>query len=401
MESIAGYTSTNSQTEITMTQALYIDTAEQLEQLCDTLQHHPWLTLDTEFIREKTYRPRLCLIQVANPEVVACIDPLAVTDLEPLLDIFYDTSITKVLHAARQDLEILFEMRGELPQPLFDTQIAATLLGQGDQIGYAALVQEELGITLDKGYARTDWCRRPLSTEQLSYAADDVRHLRQVYLQQLERLQKLGRISWLEEDFAALSDPELYSNPPQQAWQRIKGAHRLKGVQLAVLQQLAAWREERAQQLDKPRRWILGDDQLLDLSRIMPCEMNQLERLRGIEEGAKRRHAEEWFTLINTAKQLSREEWPRLREGPRLSVAQEPLIDALMALLRHLSEGAQITPSAVANRRDLERLVMGDGTVSLLHGWRAAIAGMQLAAFLRGEVAIGCENGRLVTLQQN
>lgn len=375
---------------------LYIDSTSGLQELCATLQRHPWLTLDTEFIREKTYRPRLCLLQVANPEVVACIDPLAVTDLTPLLDLLYDPHITKVLHAARQDLEIFYELRGQLPQPIFDTQIAATLLGQGDQIGYAALVLEELGIPLDKGHARTDWCQRPLDEGQLSYAADDVRHLREVYQRQQQRLEAMGRLEWLTEDFNALTDPDLYRNHPERAWQRIKGANRLKGVQLGVLQQLAAWREERAQQLDKPRRWIVGDDQLLDMARLMPQQQNQLDRLRGLEEGTKRRYAEEWFKVIAAAKQLPREAWPVMKEGPRLASSQEPVVDALMALLREYCDMAQVTPAAVASRRDLERLVLGDREVPLLHGWRYAIAGEQLSAFLRGETAIAVTQGRLV-----
>lgn len=377
------------------TQDLYIADTAALQELCATLQRHPWLTLDTEFIREKTYRPRLCLIQVANPDVVACIDPLAVDDLTPLLDLLYNPAITKVMHAARQDLEIFYELRGHLPQPIFDTQIAATLLGQGDQIGYAALVLEELGILLDKGHTRTDWCQRPLDEGQIRYAADDVRHLREVYQRQHQRLEAMGRLEWLAEDFNALVDPQLYRNPPELAWQRIKGANRLKGVQLAVLQRLAAWREERAQQFDKPRRWIVGDDQLLDMARLMPQDNKQLDRLRGVEDGAKRRYAEEWFTAIGEAKQLPREQWPTIKEGPRLESAQEPIIDALMALLRICCDEAQVTPAAVASRRDLERLVLGDSEVPLLHGWRAAIAGEQLSTFLRGETAITVNQGRL------
>jgi ribonuclease D len=378
-----------------MSQDLYIDSTAGLLELCATLQRHPWLTLDTEFIREKTYRPRLCLIQVANPEVVACIDPLAIGDLTPLLDLLYDSRITKVFHAARQDLEIFHEIRGHLPQPIFDTQIAATLLGQGDQIGYAALVLEELGVLLDKGHARTDWCQRPLDEAQIRYAADDVRHLREVYQRQHQRLEAMKRLEWLEEDFNALIDPQLYRNPPELAWQRIKGANRLKGVQIAVLQRLAAWREERAQQLDKPRRWIVGDDPLLDLARLMPQDSGQLDRLRGLEEGTKRRYAEEWFKLISEAKQLPREQWPVIKEGPRLESSQEPIVDALMALLREYCDEAQVTPAAVASRRDLERLVLGDKEVPILHGWRFTIAGERLSGFLRGETAITVEQGRL------
>ena len=376
--------------------ALYIDTPNQLTALCEQLRRHDWLTLDTEFLREKTYRPRLCLLQVANPEVIACIDPLALDDLSPLLEVLYDTGITKVLHAAHQDLEIFFEMRGTLPAPVFDTQIAATLLGHGDQIGYGNLVKAELGIELDKAHARTDWCHRPLDDAQLDYAADDVRHLREIYLRQRQKLAELGREEWLLADFDELVDSSRYSNPPEEAWRRVKGSNRLRGVQLAVLQSLASWREQQAQQSNRPRRWILKDEVLLDLAKQMPTDEGRLRRIRGLEEGSVQRHGTTLLKCIAEAKRLPKEQWPTLKEGQRLSPEQEPLVDMLMALLRERCRQQCISPSAVAGRRELERLVLGESGIPLLHGWRAAIAGQALQALLHGELTLWIEQGRLM-----
>lgn len=380
--------------------ALYIDTTDQLNALCEQLRRHDWLTLDTEFLREKTYRPRLCLLQVANPEVIACIDPLALDDLSPLLEVLYDSGITKVLHAAHQDLEIFFEMRGTLPAPVFDTQIAATLLGHGDQIGYGNLVKIELGIELDKAHARTDWCHRPLDDAQLAYAADDVRHLREIYLRQCKQLAELGREDWLKADFDELVNPVRYSNPPEEAWLRVKGGNRLRGVQLAVLRSLAAWREQQAQQGNRPRRWVLKDEVLLDLSKQMPADEARLRRIRGLEETSVQRHGATILKHIAEARHMPKEQWPTLKEGKRLPPDQEPLVDLLMALLRERCQQKSITPSAVAGRRELERLVLGESDIPLLHGWRAAIAGQSLQALLQGELTLRIEGGRLMVSGQ-
>jgi len=375
--------------------ALYIDTPEQLEALCEQLRRHDWLTLDTEFLREKTYRPRLCLLQVATPDVIACVDPLALDDLSPLLEVLYDPAITKVLHAASQDLEIFYDLRGTVPAPIFDTQIAATLLGHGDQIGYGNLVKAELGIELEKAHARADWCHRPLEAAQLAYAADDVRHLREVYLKQRQQLAELGREQWLQPDFDALADPARYSNPPEEAWLRVKGSNRLKGVQLAVLQALAAWREEQAQQSDRPRRWILKDEVLLDMAKLMPQAADRLRRIRGLEDSIVQRHGERLIQLIAEAKARPKELWPKPKGGVRLPLEQEPLVDVMMALLRERCQQQRITPSAVAGRRELELMVLGERDIPLLHGWRAAIAGEALQALLNGDLALRVEDGRL------
>ncbi len=380
--------------------AQYIDTPEALQALCQQLSQVEWFTLDTEFLRESSYRARLCLLQVATPELVACIDPLPLPDLEPLFELLFDRSITKVLHSAHQDLEIFYDLTGQVPGPIFDTQIAATLLGQGDQVGYGALVKEVVGIELEKGQSRTDWCRRPLDNAQLDYAADDVRHLRQVYLHQRQQLAELGREQWLAEDFAALEDPGRYSNPPQQAWLRIKGSNRLRAGQLAVLQALAAWREQQAKENDKPRRWILKDEVLVDLARILPDKPQQLSKIRGLDDNTLRRHSDTLLAEIARAKQLPKEQWPSPKTGPRLPPEQEPLVDVLMALLRQRCQQQQISPGAVAGRRELERLVMGEQELNLQQGWRAAVAGEALQRLLNGELALMVIDGQLDVIER-
>jgi ribonuclease D len=387
-------------TEKTMT-ALYIDTPEQLATLCEQLRRHDWLTLDTEFLREKTYRSRLCLLQVANPDVIACVDPLALEgDLDPLLDLFYDPAITKVLHAAHQDLEIFYDLRGAVPAPIFDTQIAATLLGQGEQIGYGNLVKTMLGIELDKAHARADWCHRPLDAAQLDYAADDVRYLREVYLKQKQQLDEMGRSEWLQSDFAEMTDPARYSNPPEDAWLRLKGSNRLKGVQLAILQALAGWREEQAQRSDRPRRWIVKDEVLLDMAKLMPPSLDKLRRIRGLEESTTQRHGETLLKLIAEARQLPKEQWPMAKEGKRLPPQKEPLVDMLMALLRERCQQQNISPGAVGGRREIELLLLGKRDIPLLQGWRGAIAGEALQQLLDGKLALMVEEGRISVIKR-
>lgn len=376
----------------------FIDTPGELAELCEQLRGSEWLTLDTEFIRERSYYPQLCLIQVANAEVVACIDPLALDDLEPLLDVIFDPAITKVFHAGGQDLEILYYLREAVPQNLFDTQIAATLLGQGEQVGYGKLVQQMLDVELDKTQSRTDWSLRPLSEAQIRYAADDVRYLRDVYRQQREMLERLGRLSWLQDDFAALELSDRYRILPQQAWKRVKGARRLRGVQLKVLQDLAAWREERAVAADKPRKWILHDDVLLDLARQMPASMKQLERMRGITPAVLRHSGQILLQIIAQARQAPEAEWPRLPAIRHLSVEQDAITDLLMAVVRLAGERHDVSPATLAARKDLEKLVAGERDVDLLGGWRRQLAGEDVLAVLEGRTDFGVRDGRPVLL---
>lgn len=375
---------------------VYVDSPAGLAELCDRLAPSPWIALDTEFMREKTYRPQLCLLQLATADHIACVDPLAIPDLAPLLDLLHDPERLKVLHAARQDLEIFYLLRGEVPAPVFDTQLAATLLGHGDQVGYGALVRNELGVELDKNQARTDWAKRPLDPAQLAYAADDVRYLAQLYPQLRERLEALGRLEWLREDFTVLTDAGTYRADPERAWLRISGNQKLKGRQLAVLQHLAAWRERRAEELDRPRRWVLGDQVLLDLARLMPSDMAKLGRIRGLEAGAIGRHGTELLGLIREGKAVPQDQWPERPGYVQLTPEQDALVDALMAVLRIRSAELGISTSMLATRKDLERLAAGAGPeLPVLSGWRGEAAGQTLLAFLDGRLSLHAEAGRL------
>lgn len=376
---------------------LYIDSEAALTQFCTEIQHSKWLAIDTEFLREKTYYPQLCLIQIANDNVIACIDPIAIKDLTPLLDLLYQPDITLVFHAARQDLELFFLLKNSLPPNLFDTQLAATILGDGDQIGYGNLVKQRLDVNLDKAHSRADWTQRPLSAEQLEYAADDVRYLRELYHQMSADLEKQHRTEWLKEDFAALSDSANYIADPETIWRKIRGAGKLKGVQLAVLQQLAAWREQRAMDRDRPRRWILKDEVMLDLARFAPEKLEKLSQIRGIEARDIERSGRAIIEVISKAKQTPAEQWPILLKPEPLSNQQEALIDALMALLRKFCDEQFITPIAVASRKDIEKLVRGEKDLPLLQGWRNQIVGHHLTAFIEGHLSVTADTQQIHT----
>lgn len=376
-------------------QDLYIQSPEQLQEFCSRLGTPDWIAIDTEFMREKTYFAKLCLIQIATPDIIACIDPLTLKDLSPLLKILENPAITKVMHAARQDMEVLQPLGGGLPAPIFDTQLAATVLGYGDQVGYGNLVKTMLDVELEKAHTRADWSRRPLEPAQLKYAADDVVYLCQVYQQQLKLLEEKGRRDWLNEDFARLTDPDTYANPPENAWLRVKGAKRLQPRQLAVVQALAAWREQQAISADRPRRWILQDDVLLELARHMPKDMQAMEKLRGLESAILKRHGQTLLPIIKTASELPKEQWPVLELPPRLSTEQDAIVDAMMALLRHQCQQHDISPAVITSRRGLEALVLGQQDIPVLHGWRAAIAGNKLQALLKGESALQVSNDQL------
>lgn len=369
-------------------QEYYVNTQQQLITLCHALQHSRWLAIDTEFMREKTYYAQLCLLQVASEDIIACVDPLALADMSPLLDLIYNPAVVKVMHSARQDLEIFYDLRGELPQPVFDTQIAATLLGHGDQVGYGALVRAMCGVQLDKAHTRTDWCRRPLDPEQVVYAADDVRYLDHIYHAQHDELSRMGRLDWLSEDFAELTDSRRYAGSPQLAWRKVHHAHLLKGVQLAVLQALTAWREERAKETNKPRKWLLADEVLFELARQMPKDEAGLAKIRGLEAGAAKRHGAELLELIARAAQLPKEQWPELQAPPRLDSSQAALADVLMAVVRLRGEESKVSSTSLATRKDLEHIVLGRRDIAPLHGWRRALVGDDLLGIVEGRLSL-------------
>jgi ribonuclease D len=374
----------------------YIDDPVSLQAFCNRLATAEWIALDTEFLREKTYYPKLCLVQMATPAEVACVDTLAIDDLDPLLEVVFNSRITKVMHAARQDMEIFYHLRGEPPAPVFDTQVAALLLGYPDQIGYANLVREVLGVTLAKLHTRADWSARPLSAEQLKYAAEDVVYLVALYQSITQRLGELGRLEWLAGDFAELSNPKRYSAHPEEAWLRVKGGNRLKGPSLSVLQALAGWREKLAQEKDRPRGWLLRDDVMVDIARHRPASLAALGKLRGVTEGLLNRDGEHLLALIGAAAARPPAAHPETVARTRLTPAQDALVDVLMAVVRLGGSANDLNPAVLANRKELEKLVAGDSGCAVMHGWRRSLVGERLQALLDGEASLSVVAGELV-----
>ncbi|BCX80494.1 ribonuclease D [Methylomarinovum caldicuralii] len=360
----------------------YVDTPVQLRRLCDRLKDSPFFALDTEFLRESTYHPQFCLLQIAAADQVACVDPIRLPDLDPLWQLLYESDATKVFHAGFQDLEIFHHLHGRLPAPVFDTQLAAPLLGYGDQIGYAQLVEEVLGVTLGKGHSRTDWRRRPLSPQQIDYAADDVRYLVPLYLELRRRLEESGRVDWLSEDFERLTRPETYRNPPQDAWRRIKGTRRLKGRQLAALKRLAAWREETARRENLPRGWVVKDDLLCHIARLQPQNPQQLKQLRGLSDKAVARYGQDICAQVAAACDDAPEKAPP--RPPARTPRQEALLDLLSAVVRLRAEAQNLHPNALASRKDLEKFLADPAGSRLCQGWRQQVIGDDLVAFLEG-----------------
>ncbi|MCW8955414.1 MAG: ribonuclease D [Gammaproteobacteria bacterium] len=375
----------------------YIDTQDAFEACCQQFQHSRFLCIDTEFHRETTYYPELALIQLGDEQHSACIDPLALQDFQPLLALFRNPNITKVFHAAGQDLEIFHHDFGCLPDPIFDTQIAATLLGYGEQIGYAALVKTCLDVELDKSQTRTDWMKRPLSDKQLEYAANDVRYLAQLFPDMEQKLQQLGRLDWLAEDFALLSETQNYQVDMNTIWRKAKGHQRLRGQQLAILQQLASWRETTAIARNRPRRRILPDDALIDLAIQKPNEPNKIRALRSL--GKFRINDDDLRQLvecINRGLAIDKQNWPQLPKKFKLNPHQDALVDTLQALLKLNALQHNINPSSLANRKQLEALVTGERDLELLKGWRKLHGGQQLLEFLDGKLSLSSQQGKLV-----
>jgi ribonuclease D len=355
------------------------------------------LAIDTEFLREKTYYPKFCLLQIATPEWVACVDPIALPSLDTLFEVLYDPSIVKVFHSCRQDLEIFFQMTGKIPGPLFDTQIAAPLLGIQENPGYAMLVSSLLNVNLNKAHTRADWSKRPLLEAEIQYAADDVIYLCKLYQIMLEKLGGLGRADWLNRDFAELANPDLYQIKPEKAWLKIKGKNKLTGRQLSIVQTLAEWREKTAQSEDRPKTWLLRDEMLFDLAKLQPETGNELVNVRGINERVANRYGTELCQLIAAAK--NRPPIPLNEKGrpAKKSQQQEAILDILTALVRIRADENLLNPIILATRKDLEVLLFNDDDeCALLHGWRFEMVGKELIGLLKGQLFLGIEADKLV-----
>jgi ribonuclease D len=361
-----------------------------------------FVTVDTEFIRDTTYWPRLCLIQIAGPEEAAAIDPLAEgMDLEPVLALFDKPDLLKVFHAARQDLEIFFHQAGRLPHPVFDTQVAAMVCGFGDQVGYEKLANRLAGARIDKSVRFADWAHRPLGKKQLDYALSDVTHLRVIYTKLRKKLASSGREAWLEEEMAVLLDPATYDLQPDDAWKRLKSRSRDRRY-LALLRLLAAWREREAQRRDVPRNRILRDEQLYDIASVAPQTAEELARGRGISaDFARGKIGQAILEVVAEALALGEEELPPAppREQP---LEAGPVVDLLKVLLKQNCERHGVAQKLVANTSDLEALAAGDTETRerLSHGWRGEIFGQDAGALMAGRLVLtGDGKGGLETFE--
>lgn len=374
---------------------LYIDTAEKLQDFCQRLAGVDWIALDTEFMRERTYYPQLCLIQIATPEMAACIDPLACQDLGPLMEIFYSESVIKVVHSGGQDMEIFYHLQGNVPTPLFDTQIAAPLLGYPEQAGYARLVESITGKHLDKAHTRADWSHRPLTEAQKTYALDDVIYLCEIYIFLRDKLTERGRLLWLDADFSSLSDISRYENSPAKAWRRLKSIYKLRGNKVVVAQELAQWREQTAQSENKPRGWLLKDDVLFDIARQQPNNMNELSRVRGLHEKIAKRYGKHIIELIHSVKNNKPQPVPDLVKTLKPDVRQEAIVDLLNAVVHLRAAEQELNPAQLASRKELQKLVMGETGLDILHGWRNKLIGKELCAVIDGKLSISVIDGKL------
>jgi len=372
----------------------YIDTPEQLTELCHRINQEPWIALDTEFLREKTYYPIFCLLQIASPRWVACVDPIVLDDLSILFKAINQPHIVKVLHACRQDLEIFYRLTGEVTVPVFDTQMAAPLLGFQENPGYAMLVSNLLNINLAKIHTRTDWSVRPLSQDQIQYAADDVIYLCQIYPIILQKLDTLGRLDWLNDDFEHLRDPELYQISPANAWLKLRSKNKLTGKQLSIIQTLAEWRETTAQLEDRPKSWLIRDDLLLELAKFQPKSLAALAKVRGINDRTLKRYGKIIAQLIQQA--VERPPIPLVKnKAAKRTQQQEAILDILTAVVRMRADNNEINPNNLASRKDLEKLLQDDQDSLVLKGWRYQMVGKELIDLLQGHHTLTLNAGKL------
>jgi ribonuclease D len=377
-----------------------ISDTDALTALCRRLRSETFVTVDTEFMRERTYWPELCVVQLAGAGEVAVVDAEAPEiNLAPLGELLADRRVTKVFHAARQDIEIFVIKFGQVPAPVFDTQVAAMVAGFGDQVAYDALVAALAGGHIDKAHRFSDWSARPLSPAQIAYAAADVTWLRPVYEKLCARLQEEGRLEWVAEEMATLTDPATYRVDPDEMWLRLRPRSSNRRY-LAMVRALAAWREREVQRINIPRQRLLKDETLLEIAATMPDTPEALSRARGITRGfAEGRVGASLLEVIAEAQALPEEALPAVprSDGGRPSPA---LVALLKVLLAAKSEEHHVAPRLIASSEDIDRLALNDGgNVPALHGWRREIFGNDAIALIEGRIALGVEGRRVKTIQ--
>ncbi|MFT4078442.1 ribonuclease D [Rhodomicrobium lacus] len=365
-----------------------ITSVKDLKTLCDALSRQPFVTVDTEFMRQTTYRPKLCLIQMAAPGIEAVVDPLPNLDLSPFYALMANTAVVKVFHAARQDIEIVWQEASVIPTPLFDTQIAAMALGHGEAISYGALVKKLLKKNHDKTYQAIDWCQRPLGPKQLEYALGDVTYLRDVYAKLKQRLEQTGREPWLEEEVAVLTDPKTYAFDPADAWKRLKLGGKSRTAR-AIIMELAAWRERAAQDENVPRGRVLKDEAIYEVAKHAPRTLETLSRLRSVRDSVRSR-GDAILRAVEAA--LARDPGDVVNAAAHvdLSATASATVELLRVLLKAVSAELDIAPKLLASAEDLEKLAQYDEPdVPALKGWRRPLFGDKALALKEGRLALG------------
>ena len=370
----------------------YIESSQQLAEYCDSIKQEAYCAIDTEFVREKTYYPVLSLIQIASETQMACIDPLVVDDFSALISLLLSPDIVKVFHSPSQDLEILYQSFSSLPAPIFDTQLAAAVLGYDHQIGYADLVERITGVKLEKKHTRANWNRRPLSADEIDYAMDDVRYLMPVYDKLKKELELKNRTAWIENDLRTMTAVSTYLVEMSDLWQRLKGVQKLRGVELQIARNLCQWREQLAQQKNLPRRWVVKDDVLIEIARLKPAKMDDLDSVRGRNEKFFSRHAVVILQLARDAQNTPEAEWPRQQGRVAMSAKQQGLGDSLMARCQVIADENQVALAALATRKDIDSLITNPKNSRLSQGWRFNVAGEQLLDFIHGQSEREVEN---------
>jgi ribonuclease D len=379
-----------------------ITTTSELAAVCARMANHPFVTVDTEFLRETTYYPLLCVAQLASPDEAVVIDALAEgIDLTPLFDLMTNESVMKVFHAARQDIEIFWNLAKKIPHPIFDTQVAAMVLGYGDSISYDQLVQRITGDAIDKSFRFTDWTRRPLTDAQLRYAVSDVTHLRDVYVKLSTDIQARGRTDWVRAEMDILTSPDTYRMEPETAWQRLKTRAR-KPKELAVLMEIAAWREREAQTRDVPRGRVLKDDVLGEIAIQAPTTIEKLSHLRSLPKGFERsRWGEAILDAVKRGLERDPKTLPRI-EKFRGAINGGATVELLKVLLRMTSERHGVAAKVVATVDDLERIAADDDAdVPAMKGWRRELFGEKALALKHGKLALAVEKGRVISQDRN
>ncbi len=363
------------------TMTFYIESTDELKTFCAELHDGSWMGVDTEFMRERTYYPEPCLLQLSGDAGIACVDVIAIDDLGPLKEVLLREDIVKLMHSCSQDLEIFHLLFDAIPPNIFDTQVAAAFLGMGDQLSYAALVEEICHVTLSKAHTRARWCNRPLSAEEISYAEDDVRYLPGVYDSLAARLDKSGRREWFDGEMQGITETSVFAIDAGNAWQRMNALRRMSGRQLAAAKALAGWREELAQSRDRPRSWILADRVLVRIANTLPRTKNELAAIEDITDGLVKHRGDRILEIISQSEEHNESDQPSDQGRP--DAREKELKKELAKRLDAVAKKQGLPASLLATRKDLAALIQGERELAVLQGWRSELVGQDLLDYMQ------------------